>query len=214
MAAEVHYREATREDLPGIAEIFLAAFPKSVRHYVGREIEPRVIIDVFAIALDSEPGAFLMAEVEGKVAGYIFSPAKFSDVVRAAILRSHLLKIFGRWIIGRYGIGLRPAFIAVRNWLSIWREAREEQHHAEARILSIAVSPQHQGLGIGTGLTRLGLEYLRECGEKTVRLEVRPDNLCAIHVYEKLGFQAKGRTKDTQGEWLIMLCDLSGDGDA
>ena len=209
MAAEVLYRNADPEDLSGIAELFLAAFPESIEHYVGHPIGPNAIEDAVAIALGAEPGAFLVAEVGGRIAGYSFTPSKFSNLVRTALLGGRLLRMSWRWITGRYKIGLKPVKIAVRNWLNIWREARKEEHQAEARILSIAVHPDFQGMGIGTGLMRRGIAYLKEKGERTIRLEVRPENAAAVHVYEKLGFEAKGRTRDTQGEWLIMLCDLA-----
>ena len=56
MAAEVLYRNADPEDLSGIAELFLAAFPESIEHYVGHPIGPNAIEDAFAIALGAELG--------------------------------------------------------------------------------------------------------------------------------------------------------------
>lgn len=209
MAAEVQYRNARRKDLSGIAHVFLSAFPESVRHYAGRIIKPKVIEDAFAIAFDAEREALFVTEVNGKIAGYIFAPSKFSRIPQVAITRGHLLKLIWRWITGRYGIGLRPVLVAARNWLSLLREARESELHAEARILSVAVDPNYQGLGIGTKLMQMGLDYLQSRGEKLVRLEARPDNKAAVHIYKKLGFETKGRTRDTQGEWLIMVCTLS-----
>jgi ribosomal protein S18 acetylase RimI-like enzyme len=213
MAAEVRYRSADLDDLSGIAEVFLAAFPESVLHYVGHTIGTRVIEDAFAIALDAEPEALLVAETDGRIAGYAYAPSKFSNVARTAVFRCHLCRMFGRWISGGYGVGLRPAWIAARNWLSIWRESREEALHAEARILSIAVSPDFQGMGIGTELMKRAMAYFAAKGEERVRLEVRPENAAAIHLYEKLGFETKGRTRDTQGDWLIMIRELPEKGD-
>jgi len=209
VAEEIRYRSADRQDLPGIAEVLLAAFPESVEHYVGRLVRPPVIEDVFRICLDAEPGALLVAAADARVLGYIFAPTELSHLFRVAVLRGHLLRMFWRWITGHYGIGLRPAAIAARNWLSIFRQTQEGPLESDARILSIAVHPDFQRRGIATHLTDLGLQYLREHGARTVRLEVRPDNLPARHIYEKFGFQEEGRTEDSQGEWLIMLKDLS-----
>lgn len=208
MAVEVEYRNAARKDLTGIADVFLAAFPESVEHYVGHPIKPDVIEDGFAIALDAEPESLFVAMLDDAVTGYVLAPTQFSRIVRTAIFHGHLLRMFRRWITGRYGIGIKPVLISARNWLSLWREAREPEMHAEGRILSIAVSPRCQGMGVGTKLMELGLSYLRSRGERVVRLEVRPENAAAVHVYEKLGFECKGHTHDTQGQWLIMLCEL------
>ena len=209
--AEVLYRNAGRSDLGAIARIFLDAFPESVEYYTGHPIGPLAIEDAFAIVFDAEPEAFFVAELNGRVVGYIVVPAGFSGILRTAVLHGHLLKMFCRWITGRYGVGLRPVWMVARNWLGLAGETRHPEAHAEARILSIAVEPGCQGLGIGSGLTKAGLDYLRSRGEKMVRLEVRPDNQPAIRVYEKYGFKITGETTDVQGKWLVMLLDLSGE---
>ena len=201
----VEYRHAAQGDLIAAAEVFLSAFPQSVQHYVGHEIGPAVVADVLAIALDCEPGGFFVAVLNGRVSGYIFAPADFPGLARTAVRHWHLARMFARWSSGRYGIGLRPVRLAVWNWLHLWRESRDPTLRSDARILSVAVAPDAQGRGIGSELLRLGLEYLESRGAALVRLEVRPDNLAAIHVYEKHGFKVKGRTNDTQGEWLIMV---------
>ncbi|HEX2950281.1 MAG TPA: N-acetyltransferase, partial [Armatimonadota bacterium] len=186
----------------------LTAFPESVQHYVGHEIPSDVLVDAFGICLDAEPTAFVVALVDNQIAGYIFSPSKFSNVIATAIWHGHLLRLLWHWISGKYQIGTHPVTVAIRNWLSFVYESRERHFYSDARILSIAVDPNFQGHGIGTGLVRCGLEYLKQQGVPFVRLEVRPDNLSAIHLYEKFGFEKKGMTRDSQGTWLIMLKDM------
>jgi ribosomal protein S18 acetylase RimI-like enzyme len=208
-SGNVLYRRAARDDLEGIAQVLLAAFPESVDHYVGRRVEPRVIVDVFSICFDAEPEALFVAAADGKIVGYIFAPTRLSRIFRAAIFHGHLAQGLWRWVTGQYGIGTRPVFVAARNWISVWNEARKDKLHVDARILTIAVDPAYQGRGVGSELMKLGLDYLQSRTVELVRLEVRPDNPAAIHVYQKLGFEIKGRTRDTQGDWLIMIKDLS-----
>lgn len=207
-AEQVEYRRASKQDLPGIAEVFIRAFPESVEHYVGHPIQPTALIDVFAICLDAEPEAFIIAVEDSRVSGYVYAPPKISRLFRVAILNGHLLKLFWGWISGRYGIGLQPVKVSVRNWLTLWGQARSGEHRTDAHILSIAVDPNTQGKGMGTGLMREALSYLKQKGAHCVRLEVRPGNEAAIHIYAKLGFETKGRTADTQGDWLIMTKEM------
>jgi RimJ/RimL family protein N-acetyltransferase len=47
-------------------------------------------------------------------------------------------------------------------------------------------------------------------GSEKVRLEVRPWNSSARHVYEKAGFEYVGQMSDSQGEWLVMVKDMVG----
>ena len=204
--AHVEYRQVTKRDLPEIATIFLWAFHESVRHYAGKPVGERVIIDAFDICLDAEPGAFIAAVVNGRVAGYIFAPSRLSSIYHAAIWRGHIARMIWRWATGQYGVGLKPALIAARNQLAVWwHSKRDKEAASEARIFSIAVHPDFQGRHIGTGLLKAGLDYLGSRGAKRVRLEVRPENIPAINIYEKAGFKIAGRTRDTQADWLIMV---------
>jgi len=202
MAEHAEYRSAGPEDLPAVARVFLAAFPESVRHYAGGPMRPRVVEDLFAICLDAEPEAFFVATVDGQVVGYVFAPSRFPGLAWLAVSRGHLLRMMWRWVSGRYGIGLRPVSIALRNGLLLLRAARRAER--DARILSIAVDPACRGRHVGTGLMRAALAYLASRRVGRVRLEVRPWNAAATHLYRKLGFRSAGRTRDTQGEWVVM----------
>ncbi|MCL6520249.1 MAG: GNAT family N-acetyltransferase [Armatimonadetes bacterium] len=208
MNEQLTYRNAVPSDIQQVAEIFLGAFPESVRHYVGFIPKADILRDIFGICLEIEPDSFFVALIGGRIVGYILAPADFPRMIRLFVWKGYLLKMGWRWITGQYGIGLRPLLISARNWIAIWRETRKQELNAKARILSIAVHLDFQSRGIGTELLRIALEHLRSVGADKVRLEVRPDNLAAIHVYNKLGFEIKGKTRETQGDWLIMLKNL------
>lgn len=213
MVPQVSFRQATAEDLEAIAEVFISAFPESVQHYIGGPVSPRAVADAFGICLDAEPEALFVAEADSKVAGYVFSPSRLPRVLSTAIWHGHLARMLWRWIRGRYGIGLRPVLRIAGNISFIIREAKDRALHREARIFSLAVHPDFHARGIGTRLLRIALKYLQSRGVSTVRLEVRPDNCAALHLYERLGFETRGKTCDSQGAWLIMLKELSSDAD-
>ena len=74
-----------------------------------------------------------------------------------------------------------------------------------AQVLSIAVHPEHQGRGIGQKLLSKGIEHLEALGIRRIKLEVRPNNISALKIYEKFGFRTVGEAEDLQGKWLIMM---------
>jgi len=224
-AAGFTVRAAAPADLPGIGNVFLAAFPESVLHYTGRRSTHnwregrliwqggrRLMADVFAICLTAEPAALIVAEERStrRIAGYIFAPAALSRLAPAA-LRGGLRRLTLGFVRGRYKLGLTAVAIALRNAvhsLFDWRREMGSQLASEARIFSVAVHPEYQGKGLGSALTSAGMAYLRGQGATKVRLEVRPGNAAAIRVYEKLGFSVAGETRDSQGPWLVMIATL------
>lgn len=82
-------------------------------------------------------------------------------------------------------------------------------------IVSLAVDPAVQGMGVGRQLMRETLKSLRAAGTGTVLLWVEPANDHAIALYESLGFvrDPAGTRPDHFGpgaDRLLMSLPLSG----
>jgi mycothiol synthase len=60
---------------------------------------------------------------------------------------------------------------------------------AVGEVYVVAVSPQHQGEGLGRAVTVLGLDHLRSRGLERVILYVDEDNAAAVRTYRGLGFR-------------------------
>lgn len=75
--------------------------------------------------------------------------------------------------------------------ISFTASARERlQHRGE---IGIAVMQEAWGMGIGTKLMEAALDFAKNTAHaEIVHLEVRSDNLRAIHLYEKFGFRKIG----------------------
>lgn len=72
---------------------------------------------------------------------------------------------------------------------SLNRFPRRMSHRGE---VSVAVAREYWGQGIGRRLLESLLVFAREAGMEILDLQVRGDNLRAIRLYEKLGFQKTG----------------------
>lgn len=66
-------------------------------------------------------------------------------------------------------------------------------------IANVAVLPDYRRRGIARQLTQQALRHAREHGSSAVWLQVRDNNLGAIHLYESLGFKERGR----RTTWLV-----------
>lgn len=66
----------------------------------------------------------------------------------------------------------------------------------EAHLMNIAVSPEHQGKGVGKKLLEFVFQRCRENGSANLFLEVRVSNTPAIQLYEYAGFNQIGLRRD------------------
>ena len=69
---------------------------------------------------------------------------------------------------------------------SLSRLPRRMSHRGD---LSVSVAKAYWNKGIGTQLLNSIITFARENNFEILDLQVRSDNLAAIHLYEKLGFQ-------------------------
>jgi ribosomal protein S18 acetylase RimI-like enzyme len=145
-----------------------------------------------------------------RLVGYAIFVPSLKRVQREAILRGAVL----RWAFEalRGGFGLRFSAIprVLLNKLLYVRSGGRFRRSGDAQLLNIAVDPSAQGAGAGTALVSSGLEVMRSLGVTEVRLEVRPWNLGALRLYEKTGWREVGRTRDLEGEWIVMVATISG----
>ena len=78
-------------------------------------------------------------------------------------------------------------------------------------VMNVAVDPDFQGRGIATRLLQRLFELTADDGRDGYTLEVRVSNLVAIQLYEKLGFEERGRRRgyytDNREDALIMWRD-------
>ena len=68
-------------------------------------------------------------------------------------------------------------------------------HRNAAYNMTIAVLPEFQGRGIGEKILSESIKRAKNHGAKYMTLEVRVDNLPALQLYKKFGFQIIGRIK-------------------
>ncbi len=90
------------------------------------------------------------------------------------------------------------------------RRAADELH-----ILKIAVAPAQRGQGIAACILNRCFTISAQQGADSVHLEVRPSNVPAMKLYEKLGFKVIGRRPnyyaDSKEDALMMIKNLKED---
>ncbi len=66
----------------------------------------------------------------------------------------------------------------------------------EAHVLNICVRPESQGQGLGRKMLNQLIALARRHGADILLLEVRPSNLAALMLYQKMGFNEVGSRKN------------------
>ena len=72
-----------------------------------------------------------------------------------------------------------------------WRRDAADKEVAVIHIL--AVSPDKQGAGIGSGMIREAILLAKKKGMKAIRLDALASNTPAHKIYERLGFEYRGK---------------------
>jgi ribosomal-protein-alanine N-acetyltransferase len=82
----------------------------------------------------------------------------------------------------------------------------------ELHILKIAVAPARREEGVATWVLNRCFSIGAQQGADSIHLEVRPSNIPAVALYEKLGFKTVGRRPnyymDSKEDALIMIKNL------
>ena len=198
------FRPAQPDDLPVVARVFFMAFADSVEHAGVGSGGVEAIQDLFAVSLAAERGSLIVADSDGEIVGYILATTDVARLRRAAFWQGYCLRLLWRTLSGSYDLRWRTLRILAADKWAFLRGARRWGAQG-TRLLSLAVHPGHQSQGIGRQLIQAALEYLRNKRAQPIRLEVRPDNAAALHLYQAAGFRARGEYCDSQGKWLVMV---------
>lgn len=188
MSESVLIRPALESDLPEIAEIHIRAFPESFLSLLGRGSVERY----YAWLLDGphQTSAFT-ARHDGKLSGFCFG-----GLFRGAL--SGFLRKNKRYLL--FSLILRPVvFFHPEVWsklgqgLKILKTSPSRGNSkvlksASFGILSVAVDPDSQGLGIGRQLMVESEKAAKELGFSEMDLTVHPENKKAVLFYENLGW--------------------------
>lgn len=198
-------REASSQDIKAIVEIFGLSFQGSIKNLLESGANWRGIEDFFHPLLTSSQVLFYVVEEEGTLCGYLVILIHIRFFWWEVMKRGYPLFWLKNLLLGRYGIPIKSLYRLLGNKVSFLSFALKRGRQEMAQILSIGIHPQYRRKGHAKTLLLRGLEDLRREGVPSVKLEVRPENRGALHLYEGLGFKVKSDYEDSQGLWLVMV---------
>jgi len=203
------YRAARLSDNAACAAILEDGFIRQVRILFGESFPAAATRDGLECFRRAEPGGYLVAESEGRIAGVILVVSRPAS---RSLARARWVCV--RWVMrclggGYRGLTLVPAARTLARFaLFSLRRSRCATVDHGGRVIIISVGSAFRGRGIGRELLHAGLEYLARRGKREVALEVRDDNRPALALYESEGFAVRGRVKTPFGYSLVMTRSL------
>lgn len=91
---------------------------------------------------------------------------------------------------------------------AVWTRIMNDYGHLDDQTPSLAISlyPEYRGKGIGTILMKKMLDLLQKDGYRQVSLSVQKENVGAIRLYQKTGFE----TVHVAPDEYLMVCRFGG----
>lgn len=201
----MHLTTASPSHAKAIAEIYMQAFPESVRLFFPRK-PPKRLLALLELAFS----VLFCWGVQGvvvqdgtQIAGYclytsVNSGRKVSDLAKAAFL------------VGQMGVRLSPwelgKLLANQSLMTVTVQKSKKVPKPQAAIVSVAVRPAYQGQGLGTLLLTHALDELKG---QSVGLNVRAVNAAGRRLYASAGFREYGSRRDLLGKWLMLYREPS-----
>jgi len=205
----MEYRIAKKIDIPSCASLYIDGFRQQLHSIFGKNICENLFVDFLSFVSRVEKDGFIVACENNNVVGFSImtkNPVKF-------FLKISLLSFFPCiWgmLSGRYrGINIYKGLSSFFDFLKFFNVSKKagKKYKKAGQVITMVVSENMRGQGIGGKLLNAGIEYLKK-HTSTVKLEVRADNAPAIHLYKKNGFFELGRVKSKVGTSIIMIKNL------
>ena len=172
-------RSGSVPDAPAVARLHAGQITEGFLSFLG----PGFLARLYRRIVRSPDSFLLVAEGEGAVVGFIAGTADVGRLYRTFLWRD----------------GPAAAIGVAGPLLRSWRRVIETLRHGSGdgagrgdgvELLAVAVDPAWQGRGIGGGLVAAFLERVEETPAGEAYVVVAGDNVAAIALYRRAGFEA------------------------
>jgi ribosomal protein S18 acetylase RimI-like enzyme len=191
----------TGNDLSRVVEVHLKGFQGFFLSFLGKGFLT-LLYDGF---LKDPDGIALVAESGGEVAGFVAGSLHQQGFYQRLLSKK-------RWSFAWASLGalLRRPWIGPRLLRALRQPAKAAKASAEACLMSIAVKPEAEGLGIGKKLVEAFCREVAGRGAPAVCLTTDREGYDQVNrFYEKIGFQVSRTYVTPEGramnEYLITL---------
>ena len=211
-------RQATLQDLNGIAYVHSVCFPDSystqLSHFKTAIGGGNLLIDFYLEYMKDNPELFVVADDEEKgIVGFCMGYYMDKDDQMHNFLRNNKLRILWKTCLLLF-VGNKQTWAKIltrfkhKPQISDWTIVNDKYEYIlnnqRGDLLSVCLLPDYRGKGYAQGMMELYLTAMKEHGRKLCLLSVKTDNLRARRYYERNGFELY-RTRDEEGLTYMKL---------
>lgn len=176
----MHTRKIKSEESGQVARLHIEGIDTGFISSLGE----RFVTVLYEAIVDSPYGFGFVAEEDGKVLGFIAFTMDINKLYRSLIFKKGVKFIF---LLAGKMVSLNRIR---RVFQTLFYPSRIKAFDLpKAELLSIAVTPEGRGKGVGKELIAKGLEECRKRGIDKVKVLVAAGNEAANKLYEKCGFE-------------------------
>ncbi|MGB9642905.1 MAG: GNAT family N-acetyltransferase [Candidatus Ratteibacteria bacterium] len=205
----MEYRTARISDLREVARLYIDGFKYQLHTIFGRHIPEKIFIDFLSRVRKFEKNGFIIACENKEIIGFTIMSVNPFNLYGKIFLLSFFPSVFSL-ISGKYrGICFHRALKSFFDFVRFSQKSSiaNKKYKDAGQVITMVVCETMRGRGIGGHLLLQGLDYLKKY-KKFVKLEVRQDNLPAIHLYKKNGFIETGVIHSKVGSSFVMVKHL------
>lgn len=201
-------RHANMNDLPQIAKVHTACFPKSFSTQMGQELLQRMYFEY----LERTPELFLVAEENNEIVGfsngYYCEWNNYLREFERANKREFYTKVFMLLLKGNKQAWEKALKVIKGKGKTEIVDMIPEKCIAEVKgdLLSICVLDKYRGKNVSTALLEQFESEIKAKSKKIkmITLSVDPNNLRAISFYEKMGYSQYKVGKTTASYYKVI----------
>jgi ribosomal protein S18 acetylase RimI-like enzyme len=200
----IKYRLPQEKDINSCTKILIDGFSLQLNVLFNNSIPFYLLFDILYSFMKLENKGFIVAEENNTIAGFILVSQSMQKLI-LKFIKYHfwtiLLKIIKRNYIN---ISIKNILFITGQFIYFNFQSIHHISSSQGQVLILSVDSKFRRRGIGTVLLNQGIQYIKRF-KKSVKLEVREDNISAINLYLKKGFIIKGKIKSPIGFSLILI---------
>lgn len=209
-------RQATVNDLEGIAKVHAICFPDSYITQLSKHkwLCGSLLPAFYNVFVENNPELFVVAEDETKgIVGFCMGYYMDKDDLVHKFLKENRTIIVIKTMMLLLSLNKQTwrkmlTYVKHRPNEYDWSIVNDKYEHygndKRGDLLSVCVLPEFRGTQYAQGMMELYLGHLKEHGRKICLLSVKQDNIRAIKYYERNGFELY-RTRGVVGYTFIKL---------